>query len=73
MYPIYLPDVANALLEDKRRVAAGRRLAQAVARANRKNHRGVAGHKPASASAELVEVVPAQASDRERELTCAAR
>jgi hypothetical protein len=78
MYPTFLVDVAAQRNADMHREAAALRRARA-ARLSRKTRRGGAGHKPAPASARPVTAaechaaVPAQAAERERELTCAAR
>jgi hypothetical protein len=78
MYPVFLGDVADAMLADKRHAAAARHRAQIAARANRKSRRAGARHTPAPApaghgAAAHYPAVPDQASGREYELTCAPR
>jgi hypothetical protein len=72
MYPIFLQDVTDAVLEDKMHAVAARRLAREAMR-TRKARRDAARHHPAVARAAALHPVAEPAETSERELTSAAR
>jgi hypothetical protein len=79
MYPVFLADIADAMLADKRHAAEARRRALVAARETRKSRRAGAGHAPAHSPVGQDPATPhpaagpAQTSEGERELTGAAR